>query len=162
MGLLVSQHDPSSILSGRSSARVVEKTIAEPVLPLQARNLPTPTTGKVQLGKRATFTGHAALAAASGMKPAAVASLPFPTKALSKNETISESRSSECGIQLTLKAAEYIDANWKTTGSISKFIDFVVDPLGGSDIVLRVLYPKGSYSNDVPGGVSAILARYSL
>lgn len=40
--------------------------------------------------KRATVTGHAQLAAASGMKSAAVPSLPFPTSALTTTDSMSE------------------------------------------------------------------------
>lgn len=50
----------------------------------------------------------------------------------------------------------FIKGNWKTSGTISTFVDFIADPLGGKDIVLRVAFPRGHYSNEVPGGVRVL------
>lgn len=92
---------PLNSLVPYSRSRVApgEKTIAEAGFPLQVQDDLAPTPTANILKRAATVTGHAALAAASGMKPAAVASLPFPTKALNKTESFGESVS--CAFYVT-------------------------------------------------------------
>lgn len=61
-----------------------------------------------------------------------------------------------------LRFAEWIQDHWGTTGS-SNFLAFVQDPFDPSNTipVLRVMYAKGSYASDVPGGVSGGMTRRS-
>ncbi|ORY49286.1 hypothetical protein BCR35DRAFT_336084 [Leucosporidium creatinivorum] len=82
------------------------------------------------------------LAALSSMTAASISTLPMPTAAISDPN----------------KTVDYIQSDWNWLGGGSQYLTFVEEPLDGSDIVLAIEYPKGSYSgsDSVGGGVGAM------
>lgn len=79
------------------------------------------------------------IAAASSMTAASVPSFAFPSAPLP-----------------TDSALAFIKKSWPYKSGTSDYLSFVVDPLGGTELVLEIDYPAGGYAEHNPGGVSGM------
>lgn len=56
----------------------------------------------------------------------------------------------------TDSALAFIKKSWPYKSGTSDYLSFVVDPLGGTELVLEIDYPAGGYAEHNPGGVSGM------